>query len=55
MKVLRLAFRATRKVAFYGVDVVFPAFGIPRPLSYLALLFWFYFMGTLVYRIATHH
>jgi hypothetical protein len=52
-KGVRSMFRATRSVGSFGVNIVCPAFGIPRPWSYLAFGFWLYFIGTIVYRIAS--
>lgn len=49
MKVVRSGFFVVRRIAWFGVEVVCPAFGIPRPFNYLAGLLWLYFMGSLFY------
>jgi hypothetical protein len=45
MNTFRLACNTTRRVAFYCIDVLLPAFGIPRVLGYLAALLLLYWMG----------
>lgn len=52
MKVLRNGFSMMGRIAWYGVDSVLPALGIPRPFNYLAGIFWLYWVGTLLYMIA---
>lgn len=49
MNALRLACNTTRRVAFYGIDVLLPAFGIPKVLGYLATLLLLYWMGNYAY------
>jgi hypothetical protein len=49
MKVFRSGFSVVRRIAWFGVEVVFPAFGIPRPFSYLAGMLWLSFMCNLFY------
>jgi len=49
MNTFRLACNTTRRVAFYGIDVLLPAFGIPRVLGYLAALLLLYWMGNYAY------
>lgn len=49
MNMLRSAGSATRRVAFYGLDVLLPAFGIPKPLGYLAALLLVYWIGNYAY------
>jgi hypothetical protein len=49
MNMLRIAGAATRKIAFYGLDVLLPAFGIPKPLGYLAALLLAYWIGNYAY------
>jgi hypothetical protein len=53
MNMLRLVARATHRVTFYGLDVLLPAFGIPKALSYLAALLLAYWMGNYTY-LAIH-
>jgi hypothetical protein len=49
MNMLRLAGAASRKIAFYGLDILLPAFGIPKALGYLAALLLVYWIGNYVY------
>lgn len=49
MNMLRLVGAATRTIAFYGLDVLLPAFGIPKPLGYLAALLLVYWIGNYAY------
>ena len=49
MNMLRLAGTATRKIAFYGLDVLLPAFGIPKSLGYLAALLLVYWIANYAY------
>lgn len=45
--------RATRNVGSFGLNVIFPAFGIPRPWNYFAGAFWIYWMCAITYGIVT--
>jgi hypothetical protein len=49
MNLFRLAATTSRKIAFYGLDVLLPAFGIPKPLGYLAALLLAYWIGNYAY------
>jgi hypothetical protein len=49
MKVIRNGFSVVRRIAWFGVEIVFPAFGIPRPFNYLAGMFWLYWIGSILF------
>ena len=53
MRGARATMRATRAAGSFGVNVVIPALGIPRPWNYLAGAFWLYWMGSIGYMIVT--
>ncbi len=49
----RATMRATRTVGSFGLNVIMPAFGIPRPWNYLAAGFWLCWVGRIGYMIVT--
>lgn len=53
MKLVFKVARATRSVGSFGLNVVFPALGIPRPWNYFAGVLWIYWMCAITYGIAT--
>jgi hypothetical protein len=51
MRVARATMRAVRVAGSFGVNVLIPALGIPRPYNYLAGIFWVYWIGCIGYLI----
>lgn len=44
--------RVVRSAGSFSANVIMPAFGIPRPWSYLAAAFWLWWMASIGYAIA---
>lgn len=53
MEVVRGSARAARRAGSFGINVVIPWFGIPRPWNYLAAGFLVFWTSSIVYAIAT--
>lgn len=53
MKLVLHAARVTRDLGSFGVNVVFPIFGIARPWNYFAGAFWLFWLSAIAYRIVT--
>lgn len=53
MNMVLKAARVTRSAGSFGVNVVFPVLGIPRPFNYLAGTVWLCWLGAIAYNIIT--
>lgn len=52
MSIILKAARATRSIGSFGINIVFPAFGIPCPWNYFAGVFWVCWICVIAYNIA---
>jgi len=52
MNIILKAARTICSIGSFGVHIVFPAFGIPRPWNYFAGAFWVYWVCVIAYNIA---